>query len=713
MRKVLRSGEYIVSPDAWDYRTYLSHRPLVRRREGNPGRKGKNAIVQCTAAFDIETSHVGHGQASMYVWMLQLDEDTPTIVGRTWPEFLRVLETMHDLLAGRKRTLVIWVHNLSYEFQFLRTIYNFDASEVFAVQKRKVLRLTMYGGAIEFRCSYLHSNMSLELYTAKMGAKHGKESGEAFDYTKRRYPWTNLTDEELKYCVHDVLGLVEALNIEMAHDGDTLDTIPLTSTGYVRRDAKRAMRAVPHDWLRSLQPDYPLYRLLSEAFRGGNTHANRWYSGQVLEDVRSMDESSAYPAAMLTRRFPVTPFIHLGACDGRRLLDLVTRREKAVIARVAFHGLRLRDETWGCPYISIAKTRHGLKVDADNGRVLSADYLEMTVTDIDLRIIAGEYDFEDVVCEDAYHANYGYLPQPLMALIQDYFERKTTLKGVDGQEIYYTKSKNKLNSIYGMSAQDPVKQDVIFNGLDFEDADEDEAAILAENARKSFFPYQWGVWTTANAREMLEEGLRVVGEHFVYADTDSIKYLAETDEIRDGIARLNAERERLAKEGGACATDPAGNTHYMGVFEDEGVYSRFVTLGAKKYAYEQGGRLNVTVAGVSKRPVTLPDGSKMPAGAYELERAGGLERFRPGFTFTLAGGTESVYNDEPYGVMQFSGGSVYVGPNVLIRDSTYTLGLAAEYERLLERVYRVKLAGSQSPEDGATNGNGNRKANQR
>ena len=693
MRKVLASGEYVVSPNAYDWTKHVKRAGVVKRRPGNPGRTDANKLLDLTCAFDIETSPVGNDQAAMYVWMLQLGEDAPTVVGRTWREFQECLTWIEGYLRGMQRTLVVWVHNLSYEFQFLRAIYKFDASEVFAVRKRKVLRCTMYGGAIEFRCSYLHSNMSLAEYTRKMGAKHGKESGEDFDYRARRYPWTPLTEEQLRYCVHDVLGLVEALNIEMAHDGDTLQTVPLTSTGYVRRDAKRAMREVSHEWLKSLQPSYGLYTLLREAFRGGNTHANRWFAGEIQHGVRSCDESSAYPAAMLTRNFPVTPFVRLGSCDGVKLHDLAKRREKAFVARVGLHDVRLRDECWGNPYISIAKTRNARGVKADNGRVLSAEYLETTVTDIDMDIIAAEYEFTDLVAEDVYYANYGPLPEPLKDLLRDYFERKTKLKGVEGQEVYYTKSKNKLNSVYGMSAQDPVKQDVIFNGFDFEEGDEDESVLLAETTRKSFFPYQWGVWTTANARMMLEEGLRVVGERFVYADTDSIKYLDDgTGEIAAGLDALNAERRLMAEENGACSTDPSGTTHYMGVFEDEGEYRRFITLGAKKYAFEdERGKLSVTVAGVSKRPVDTTHG-RMGAGAAELLDHGGLDAFKPGFVFTRAGGTESVYNDEPAGVMRFSGGSMYVGENVLIRDSSYTLGLTAEYERLLEKVYNVKLS---------------------
>lgn len=114
----------------------------------------------------------------------------------------------------------------------------------------------------------------------------------------------------------------------------------------------------------------------------------------------------------------------------------------------------------------------------------------------------------------------------------------------------------------------------------------------------------------------------------------------------------------------------------MGVYESEGCYEEFVTLGAKKYAYRQDGKLHITIAGVTKT-----------TGADELEAAGGLEAFKPGFVFHKGGGTESIYNDHPeitsYTVPD-TGEVIPITSNVVIRESTYELGLTAEYRRLLQ-----------------------------
>ena len=642
----------------------------LKRNSGNPGgtQNRKLHYKDIIAAFDIETTRLTEiEQSIMYVWQLQLD-GVGTIIGRTWNELLMLLKQFRDEL--QKETLCIFVHNLSYEFQFLQAIYNFQEDEVFAVDSRKVLKCTMWDGAIEFRCSYLHSNMSLDQYTKKMGVEHAKLSGEDFDYTIRRYPWTPLTDSEIAYCTHDVLGLVEAIKKEMAMDGDNLYTFPLTSTGYVRRDAKAAMRQSRDHGIKDILPDYELYKLLREAFRGGNTHANRYYADRVMHNVKSADRVSSYPEVMCNNQYPVSAFHK--SCDNtpERVMSLITKQNKAVVCRVKLWGVRLIDEFWGCPYLSFDKCRNVVNGARDNGRILSAEYLETSVTDIDIKIILGEYEFDNMEFSDVYYARYGNLPKPLIDVVQDYYRKKTELKNVPGQEVYYTKSKNKLNSCYGMMAQDPGKQSNIFKGGEWTIEEKEQSSILDDRNKHAFLAYQWGVWVTAWARYELEEGLKIAGHNFVYCDTDSVKYVGDCD-----FSVYNRAKEKRSKETGAYATDKHGETFYMGVYESDGTYADFATMGAKKYVYTEtpGGETHCTIAGVNKK-----------LGGKELDKHGGISAFRRGFVFREAGGTESVYNDHPTnGVIEIDGHKLLITPNIVIRESEYTLGVSRDYASLL------------------------------
>lgn len=666
--------------------------PKVKNRRGNPGKKARH-YVGITSAFDIETSVIpGTEQAVMYIWQWCFSDTV--VIGRTWDEFTDLQNRIRRSLP-EGCWLVVYDHNLSFELQYLKGIYSFTPDDIFAVGSRQVIKCDMYG-CFEFRCSYKLTNMSLGEFTRKMNVEHQKLSGDDFDYGKIRYPWTDLDPQELEYCVNDVAGLVEAVNALMARDGDNLSTIPLTSTGYVRRDAKRVMKEGTHyNEIRAMMPSYEVYVALREAFRGGNTHASRFMAGDIIHEVHSADRSSSYPAVLCNREYPVSQFIPIMRSDLNMgyIQRCISIRHKALLLRIGIKNLRLRDPYWPCPYLSKDKCRniHAASYVADtdhtdmidNGRILEADYLETTITDVDLEIICSEYDGE-IIFHQGWYASYKPLPQPFIDEVIKYYRDKTELKGVKGQEIYYDKAKALLNSLYGLTAMNPVKRRQLFRQVgDYEeDPDKTDEELLEAANKKAFMPYQVGVWCTSWARLELERGIRMAhhpekGVYFVYADTDSVKYIGNID-----WGSYNADRISECQSSGALAVDPQGITHYMGVYETEDdpetgyCYYQFKTLGAKKYAYvkKPGGKTFVTISGVNKKK-----------GGAELDRHGGLVAFREGFIFRDAGGTQSVYNDDPeISEMEIDGHLLRITSNVAILPSTYRLGITGEYERIIK-----------------------------
>lgn len=654
-----------------------------RKNRGGNRRRYQNIVC----AFDIETTALDDKHSIMYIWQFQIGLSC-TVIGRCWKEFLQLCRRINEALDPNSY-LVVYIHNAAYEFQFLRGIYKFRSDEIFAVDLRKPLRFDMFD-CIEFRCSYLHSNMSLEEYLHKMGVKHEKVRG--FDYDVKRYPWTPLTDDELLYCVNDVRGLVEALTVEMDHDKDDLYSIPATSTGYVRRDVKAVMRTYPYFYVHDMLPDADVYHLLREAFRGGNTHANRYYAGQVIDGVMSYDRSSSYPDVQCNCNFPVSAFRKVqGDVSLAKLADLIGRRRKAVLLRVALKDVELRDPMWGSPYLAIDKCRRIQGAVPDNGRILSAEYLETTLTDVDWRILLSEYKFAGCKILDCYYARYGRLPERLVQQIEIYYSLKTRLKGNKEQEIYYNKNKAKLNSIYGLSAQNPCKITAKFDGSDwYMDRSETVEEILERNNRRAYFPYQWGVWTSAWARLRLEEGIRMAAagnrfpmddprfSDFVYCDTDSVKYIGYVD-----WSEYNAKRMNDSIESGAFADDANGIRHYMGVYEeDDGYPARFATRGAKKYCVEHpGGKFEATISGVTKR-----DDEDHVSGGRELQENGGFSAFlAETFTFRKAGGTLLKYNDVDRFMTRIDGHRIKVRECVTISPDIYTLSDTVEYAALLKK----------------------------
>lgn len=157
-----------------------------------------------------------------------------------------------------------------------------------------------------------------------------------------------------------------------------------------------------------------------------------------------------------------------------------------------------------------------------------------------------------------------------------------------------------------------------------------------------------------------------------------MKYLEGLD-----LSELNERLKAESIKNGAYATDGKGITHYMGVWEPESHYERFCTLGAKKYVGEENGKLEITIAGVNKRK-----------GAEEL---GKIENFKEGFTFYKAGGTVSKYNDNVHILIEKEGREILVTDNLYITDSTYTLGLTAEYLAILNGVIDIKYSDHDIP----------------
>lgn len=267
---------------------FLYDVPDQRRKRGKQRHK-KRIYKDLICAFDIETTNIPEiMQSVMYIWQMQIEDRT--VIGRTWKEFLDFLEDMARRLR-KNEYIVVYIFNAAFEFQFLRGVYRFQHEEVFAMDKRDVLKFDMFDH-FEFRCAYHLTNMSLDQFLKNMNVEHKKTE---LDYSVKRWPWTSLSPQEMEYCINDVKGLVEALKTRLEKDGDDLYSVCLTSTGYVRRDIVKAMQNFNRTQLSEMIPTYEVYQILKDAFRGGNCHGSRYFAGDIIDDVKSYDRVSSYP----------------------------------------------------------------------------------------------------------------------------------------------------------------------------------------------------------------------------------------------------------------------------------------------------------------------------------------------------------------------------------------------------------------------------------
>lgn len=615
--------------------------------------------------FDIEASTIDGDRpyGFMYIWQAAVGvKNAVATYGRTWYDWFEYLDMIrkHYSLSPDVK-MVVYAHYLPYEYQFIKRLIEF--TEVFATDKRQPLRcVSKY---FEFRCSYKLSNMSLDKFCKYTGAKHAKVVGH-FDYTIRRTPATMLWDMEYYYSFCDVVGLHES--IEKLLEEDTLETIPMTNTGYIRRECRNAMRANPDNWkwYNRVAPNAELYVLIKEAMRGGDTHCNRHYVGRILDNVDSYDFASSYPYVMCCCYFPIGKFTKIAKV--KSLDHLRTYLQKyCCIFRLYLNNLRLKPGITN-PYIPLSKCLKKKNPTVFNGRILECEVVQMTVTELDFDIIANEYTWDAIAISDLHIAKRGLLPHEMRKMIIKLFQVKSELKGVD--DYLYAKSKNRINSCFGMACTDPVHDTYYDDMAEWrtETADIHDALEANKRSRNQFLPYQVGLYVTSHARHNLRDIIRIAGEGNVYNDTDCSKVWGV--DITDEIERYNEKVRQIAEENGAYAVLKDGRKIYMGVAEKEKGYDKFVSLGAKKYCVVQDGKLKLTLSGVDKKK-----------GAKQLNS---IEDFKIGKVFVPdCGRTTSWYNETAPEILHMDGIDFLSASNIGVLNSTYQLGVTEEFNEYL------------------------------
>lgn len=574
--------------------------------------------VEC--AFDIETTSTyfqNEKFAFMYVWLFGLGYGNTTYYGRTWGEFVEfchILQEKFNLFEQQK--LIVYVHNLGYEFQFMRKY--FDWVDVFSASERKPIKaLTTLG--IEFRDSYILSGYSLA-NTAKNLTKHDiKKLVGDLDYTLIRHEKTELTENEINYCINDI-QIILAYISEQIDIYNNISLIPNTNTGRVRKfvrdkcfyrdkDGKKGNYTHYRKYLKimnDLTLDKSTYLQLKQAFMGGFTHANNNYVGEVIHNVTSIDFTSSYPAVMLSEKFPMSRFklVNVKSLNSFEQLCKIN----AVIFDVCFFNLqpKITNEL----YLSESKCVNLKSPIVSNGRIYSADEVVTTLTNVDYDIMKQCYTWDNISVENVRVAKTNYLPKPIIQSVLELYQDKTELKDVQGFEVEYLLSKGMLNSIYGMTVTDIAKPLAVYDEYWHTEQPNinDELGKYNESKNRFLF-YAWGVFITAYARRNLWSGILATKDDYIYSDTDSLK-ITNYDKHKKYIENYNEhiinkmcdmcdyygfDYELLAPK------TKQGEQKIIGIWDFDGFYTHFKTLGAKRYLYKTEKGYNLTVAGLSKQ----------------------------------------------------------------------------------------------------------------
>ena len=588
-------------------------------------RQGHDTIRYLNTAngFDIETSSFydadNNKRATMYIWMMGIDGQI--VYGRTWGEFqwfLAYLKEKYEL--GIHKRMIVYVHNLGYEFQFL--INHVSISHTFSRRLRHPIK-TLIEDGFELRCSYMLSGLSLEKTAEELNVR--KQIG-LLDYRKLRHSGTPLTEDELKYCEYDIKVLYEFISREIKKCGD-ITKVPLTKTGYVREYCRNHIqtnynyKAYREQILKEF-PDTDTFILLNKAFAGGFTHANYLRLFEIFDDIWSIDFTSSYPAQMIMHKYPRGSFALVQNIPKKRFEYLVKRH--ACVFEIELYNVEAisTHHIW-----SSAKCKFGTnsKYNAviDNGRIVRSDCIYTYMTDVDLKTFCHFYTFDaNYKVYNFRYTNYGYLPKGIIECILKFYADKTQLKGQPDKAEIYLMFKGMLNAIYGMMVTNPVNDEILFDEeLEWTKSTPpmEQALSKVKNSPRTFLCYQWGVWVTAWARYELLKTVHKIDEDVVYCDTDSIKFFnykkwkpvidQHNKRIIAGLKKtinyFNLDETLLAPK------DIDGEEHQLGVWDCEGKYDKFKTLGAKRYCYMKNNRLHITASGINPKFVYLEDVEKL------------------------------------------------------------------------------------------------------
>lgn len=667
-------------------------------------KKIKYANVPC--AIDIETSSFyedGEKRGVMYAFVIGINGKC--YIGRTYEELWMSLDRIVDYyqLSDKKR-MVFYIHNLSFEFQWFRKWRNWI--KVFATDERVPL-YALDDKGIELRCSYQLSGYSL----ANVGKNLTKYKVEKMvgdlDYKLIRHSETPLSDKEMGYILNDGLVVMAYIQEEIENHYNNITLLELTKTGKVRKYARKMClygdKTSRYKYYRyhNIMKSLPItsineYEQLKRAFQGGFTHADSLQVGKVINNVHSFDFTSSYPAVMVMEKYPIEKgeLIQIKSKeDFERNMQLY-----CCIFDATFENIE-SSFVYDHP-ISISKCYSLEKYVSDNGRLVSAEKISITLTEIDFDIIRHFYSWEHLRIKNFRRYRRQYLPRDFVLSILNLYQKKTTLKNVEDSIVEYNNSKEMLNSCYGMCVTDILRDEIEYDGDNWESvAINQEEEIQKYNDKKNrFLCYQWGVWVTAYARRNLFSAIYELKSDYIYSDTDSVKFV-NLERHQDYFNRYNKMVDNKLKNAmeeqdiDIELTRPktiTGKTKVIGYWDYEECFEKFKTLGAKRYMIKSHKPINY---GTEENPIwinysmTVSGVNKKYAIPYLYDKYGDhiMDEFKDGLIIPpqFTGKNIHTYiDDETSGIItDYRGYNLpyYEKSSIHLEESGYELSLSKEF----------------------------------
>lgn len=587
---------------------------IARSGKGHAGEIYNDCIIMA----DTETSKEIPGTICrnyVVAWTISIrafDCNIVTLYGHKPSDLVECIDRMHKKLPGDKT--IIYIHNESFDWVFCRKFMmrKWGTPDKQLNTKSHYPIFINFNNGLMFRDSLILAQRKLEKWAEDMDVEHKKAVG-SWDYDKKRNQSDEFTKEELHYIEYDTLSGVECLDATMKALHKRVYSMPYTATGIPREAVRKIGKEFnARDLFKRIVPEFTIQCILEDVYHGGYTHANRHYISRTVKgEIVCLDFNSSYPFCMLSEKFPMERFSPLNKTVEP---DFILRNSEkyAFIFTLILKDVHLKSDAIDMPVLQMSKAQT-INAIEDNGRILASKLVIIKTNEIDLSVIMEQYEAKSAACTGVYFAIKEYLPHWFTDYVFECYKNKCELS--DGDAVLKSIAKAKLNSLYGMICQKPVKMMIEENYQTGEFSTNKETPpeeLYNKYVKKytSILPYQWGVWVTSYAFKNLHELGKCVAEDgiWIYSDTDSCYSTKWNEE------KVNAYNERCKEKLKANGYGPVickGKEFWLGQAVCDGVYSEFRTVGAKRYCVRYAAderndkknwnKLKLTVSGVPKK----------------------------------------------------------------------------------------------------------------
>ena len=518
------------------------------------------------------------------------------------PKFFRSIKEFLEYLKilSKDGNCIAYAHNLDYELDYIlketngSSIKNKKSNKITDCNYSAILRSNHAPISIlldklpnvEFRCSY-----ALTGYSIKTLGEMFKVPKLPYDYEKVRRATDRLSKEDYEYNDRDIVISGMAIIQKVLMRKETIDKLPLTTTSEMNNNkgkfitknfGKETFNGLINKRKQQLDCiNYKFYQFVMDTRQGGLTNLSNNCFNKVMKNVFSIDIASSYPDRMCNFKFPrynnesyiiegnsteeimeSTEFFISHLVKGKEKRNKLVKGFFAWLHLENIKAKEIDGEIVPLLPLSINKCILDSKyedcknVKSINGKIISADSIDIKLNDIDYEQLLLCYDFEVTLCYQLYVSTHNeYLSIPEICFLFDLFNEKQQLKPFkDERKAEYMHIKGDINANYGRKQMEVIRPIYYLENGKIEEIKVEEilkdtdGQTCLENINDTSLSIDIpsdGCYISSSAKlKLIQMSLYLLNEtinlnkkygtnyklNIIYCDTDSLKWCVEEKE---------------------------------------------------------------------------------------------------------------------------------------------------------------------------------------